>query len=81
MPQAKPSPRGMTISGRGIKHDVDRRPTKKEARARLLNVPKPLRIARRVSRRVPPNPFLIPFYAIELAEVLIEIDPLDRIQD
>lgn len=54
-----------------------RKPTELEALERLPSVPKPVR---RISRRSLPNPFLIPFYAIDLAELLIYVDPLDRIE-
>ena len=54
-----------------------RKPTRMEALERLPSVPKPVR---RLSRRLPPNPLLIPFYALDLAELLIYVDPLDRIE-
>lgn len=55
---------------------IMRKPTKEEALERLPYVP---RIVRGKGRQLPP-PFSIPFYALDLAEILVEIDPLDRIE-
>lgn len=54
-----------------------RKPTRQEALDRLPTFPKP---ARSLTRKTPPNPWLIPLYALDLAEVLVYIDPLDRIE-
>ena len=56
---------------------IMRKPTKQEALERLPYLPRPIR--RVGSRRLPP-PFGIPFWALDLAEILVEIDPLDRIE-
>lgn len=54
-----------------------RKPTRQEALDRLPSLPKPVRS---LTRKTPPNPWLIPLYALDLAEVLVYIDPLDRIE-
>ena len=66
--------RGATV--RTMPTTVMRKPTTEEALARLPYVP---RVVRGRGRQFPP-PFSIPFYALDLAEILIEIDPLDRIE-
>ena len=57
-----------------------RKPTKEEAVERLNEIPG-VKLSRSVRRsiRLPPI-FLLPLYAPELARVLVEIDPLDRIE-
>lgn len=62
--------------------DNDPRPTKEEAKAKLDDlwfIQVPTRALRK-TKLVPP--WLVPvLYAPELAEVFIEIDPLDRLED
>ena len=53
-----------------------RKPTRQEALDRLPSIPKPVRGL----RPKPRNPWLLPLYALDLAEILIYIDPLDRIE-
>ncbi|MCW3978084.1 MAG: hypothetical protein NWE77_09140 [Candidatus Bathyarchaeota archaeon] len=53
-----------------------RKPTRQEALDRLPSIPKPVRGL----RPKPKNPWLLPLYALDLAEILIYIDPLDRIE-
>ena len=80
----EPTYAGHSVSGRGVKHVIDRRPTTEEAQDRLwAGLPRPLRplVRKQFPKRRKLHPVLIPFYAFELAELLIEIDPLDRIQD
>jgi hypothetical protein len=73
----QPFGRGANLVPRyGMPTTVMRKPTKEEALDRLPYVP---RLVRRPGRRLPP-PFGIPFWAIDLAEVLVELDPLDRIE-
>jgi hypothetical protein len=67
---------GRGASIRTMPTTVMRKPTTEEALERLPYVP---RIVRGRGRQLPP-PFGIPFWALDLAEILIEIDPLDRIE-
>lgn len=71
------SPRGfLSVERYGQGRSSMRKPTRQEALDRLPYVP---RVIRGRGKQFPP-PFSIPFYALDLAEVLIEIDPLDRIE-
>lgn len=76
------SPRGESVGGTNYWVVEDPRPTKAEARAqldKLWYVDVPLRILRKSPViRTPLAPVL---FAPELADVLIEIDPLDRLED
>lgn len=74
--EVSPQPFGRGISIRTMPTTVMRKPTKEEALERLPYVPRPIR---RPGRRLPP-PIGIPFWALDIAEVLIELDPLDRIE-
>ena len=67
-----------TAGGRNMWVSEPRKRTKAEAKERLPHLPQPVR---RLGRRAPPAPYMIPFYALELADILIEIDPLDRLED
>ena len=59
---------------------TSRKPTKEEAVDRLNEIPA-VKLSRSVRRslKLPPI-LLLPLYAPELARVLVEIDPLDRIE-
>lgn len=57
-----------------------RKPTKQEAIDRLNELPA-VKLTRSVRRNVKLPPiFLLPLYSPELARILVEIDPLDRIE-
>lgn len=76
------APAGIRYGGTNYWVNDDPRPTKEEAKERLDGlwfVQVPTRVLKK-TRIVPP--WLVPvLYAPELAEVLIEIDPLDRLED
>lgn len=75
------APAGIRYGGTNY-WDNDPRPTKEEAKAKLDDlwiIQIPTRALKK-TRFIPP--WLVPvLYAPELAEVLIEIDPLDRLED
>ena len=59
---------------------TSRKPTKEEAVDKLNEIPA-VKLTRSVRRAVKLPPIiLLPLYAPELARVLVEIDPLDRIE-
>lgn len=81
----KPSPpAGVRYGGTNYWVNEDPRPTKAEAKEKLEElyfVQVPFRILRQTPL-IKNRPYLLPiFYAPELAELLIEIDPLDRLED
>lgn len=79
-PAGRPVFRQKVAGGRNMwVTESTRKRTKQEAKDRLPHLPQPLR--RQVRKRPVPNPIMIPFYALELADILIEIDPLDRLED
>ena len=84
-PYAQPTGRPVFYNNRPAKGrnmwvmDEPRKRTKAEAKERLPHLPKPLR--RQIRKKPVPSPFMIPFYALELADILIELDPLDRLED
>lgn len=80
-PEPSP-PAGVRYGGTNYWVNEDPRPTKQEAKDKLNDlwfVQVPVRALKK-SKFIPP--YLVPvLYAPELAELLIEIDPLDRLED
>jgi len=76
---SRPVFRNRTAGGRNMWVSEPRKRTKAEAKKRLPHLPKPLR--RQIRKKPVPHPIMIPFYALELADILIDIDPLDRLED
>lgn len=76
------APAGIRYGGTNHWVNDDPRPTKEEAKERLDGlwfIQVPTRALKK-TKFIPP--YLVPvLYAPELAEVLIEIDPLDRLED
>ena len=76
---SRPVFRNRTAGGRNMWVNESRKITKAEAKKKLPHLPKPIR--RQIRKKPIPSPFMIPFYALEIADVLIEWDPLDRLED
>lgn len=77
-----PQARGESVGGTNYWVVEDPRPTKAEARAKLDKlwyVDVPLRVLRKSP--VIRTPYAPVLFAPELADVLIELDPLDRLED
>lgn len=78
--ESKPSTTPMVAEGRNMwVNEEYRKRTKAEAKERLPHLPTSVR--RQLRKKPIPSPIMIPFYALELADILIEIDPLDRLED
>jgi hypothetical protein len=77
-------PAGVRYGGTNYWVVEDPRPTKAEAKEKLEGLWQ-IQVPFRVLKNAPfikNKPYLLPiFYAPELAELLIEIDPLDRLED
>jgi hypothetical protein len=79
-PAGRPVFRQKVAGGRNMwVNETTRKRTKAEAKDRLPHLPTSVR--RQIRKKPVPSPIMIPFYALELADILIEIDPLDRLED
>lgn len=78
--QQKESPRGSRSEPYFGSYVSDPRPTKAEGRKALEKITRPIRV---ITPFVPPHPFFqVPVrFAPKGAQVLIELDPLDKFRD